>query len=356
MKTKLVYVLTCSPNDDYIEQALIAVWSARYHNPDVHIVLLTDNLTDGLLTGKRGEVLNYISEKIVISFDNDKNMHYRSRWLKTKVREFVRGNILFVDCDTICCRSIEEIDEFTCEVGAVGDNNTLFKEDLYKDDTVRMVSPLCDISNEDYYYSSGVIYCKDTKKAYELFALWHQFWLEGVTQFGIKFDQPSLAKANIELNHLITPIDGVYNCVLYTQNVFLQQAAILHVSKFPQTSYLFKPKVIRILREQGIVTWLAQLITKCHTTYLPYDYHLKKATTRQRFQWIQDIAYGARMYGKHVDSSFDEWSFGVAIESLIKHLFAFHMYRIGAFLWLQWKFMNVRKKNDLLPNVCAKVL
>lgn len=54
MKTKLVYVLTCAPDKNYIEQAHMAIWSARYHNPDATIVLIVDDKTDALLTGKRG--------------------------------------------------------------------------------------------------------------------------------------------------------------------------------------------------------------------------------------------------------------------------------------------------------------
>ena len=64
MVTKLVYVLTCSPEKHYIEQALIAVFSARHWNPDAYIVLLVDDKTDALLVGKRSELLDYVSEKI----------------------------------------------------------------------------------------------------------------------------------------------------------------------------------------------------------------------------------------------------------------------------------------------------
>ena len=79
MKAKLVYVLTCSPEGNYIEQAVLATFSARYHNPSAHIVLIVDNKTDELISDGRDEVLKYISEKVVIPFDEDKTMMYRSR-------------------------------------------------------------------------------------------------------------------------------------------------------------------------------------------------------------------------------------------------------------------------------------
>ena len=80
MKTRLVYVLTCAPEGCFIEQALLAIWSARYHNPSAHIILIVDDKTDGLITGGRNELLKYISEKTVIPFDDDKPMVYRSYW------------------------------------------------------------------------------------------------------------------------------------------------------------------------------------------------------------------------------------------------------------------------------------
>ena len=83
MQTKLVYVLTCAPEATYIEQALISIWSARYHNPDAHIVLLVDDLTNQLLVGKRAEVLEYVTEKVVVELPAEMNVVNRSRWIKT---------------------------------------------------------------------------------------------------------------------------------------------------------------------------------------------------------------------------------------------------------------------------------
>ena len=124
MKTKLVYVLTCSPDDHYIEQALMAVYSARHWNPDAHIVLLVDDLTDKLLINQRADIISYVSEKIVIPFDTQSlSMADRSRLIKTAVRNFISGDFLFFDCDTITQKPLKEIDSFKCEVGAVPESH-----------------------------------------------------------------------------------------------------------------------------------------------------------------------------------------------------------------------------------------
>lgn len=354
MKTKLVYVLTCAPEATYIEQALMAIWSARYHNPDAHIVLIVDDKTDVLLTGKRAEILNYISEKIVIPFEDESlTPMYRSRWIKTQVRELISGDFLFVDSDTICCRNLKEIDNFTCEIGAAADNNVLFTEDAFRDNTIQQAAPICDLSNEQYYFSSGVLFCQDTPAVHELFVLWHKYWRDGVDK-GINIDQPAFAKANIEMGHIIQPIDDVYNCVLYTQNSYLADAVILHVSRFPQMSFLFKPNVLALIREKGITPWLSDLILHVHSTYLPYDYSIKHSSCAVRRGWVKDIAYAAKLYYRYIDTSFDEWSFKSGIAPFVKRCYQLHCFRLGSWIWLEYKRFQLRNKNNLRANICLK--
>ena len=161
MKTKLVYVLTCAPEATYIEQALISIWSARYHNPDAHIVLLVDDKTNDLLVGKRAEVLEYVTEKVVIPFeDANATMMYRSRWIKTQVRQLVKGDFMFVDCDTVVNKSLEEIDGVEAEAAAVPESNLPiadFHPSLYESMEENAKKIGWNIAGEEYYYSSGLI-------------------------------------------------------------------------------------------------------------------------------------------------------------------------------------------------------
>ena len=214
MKTKLVYVLTCAPEGNFIEQALLAIWSARYHNPSAHIILITDDKTDGVISDGRDEILKYVSEKIVIPFEGDKTMVYRSRWIKTSARKLVDGDFLFVDCDTVTTRSLEEIDSLGCMAGAVPDSHLKVEDfgDALREASKAKVAPLgIDLDKEEYYFSSGVLYVKDTPETHLLYDQWHSIWEQGVRN-GVNIDQPSLAKANIEAGHLIERIDDRYNC------------------------------------------------------------------------------------------------------------------------------------------------
>ena len=245
MKTKLIYVLTCAPEATYIEQALMSIWSARHWNPNAHIVLIVDDKTDSLLTGKRGEILKYISEKIVVPFEDEQlTPMFRSRWIKTQVRQMIDGDFLFVDCDTICQRPLDDIDTFECEVGAVLESHLRVDEycdSLYKSAKNATMVLGVDINEEELYFSSGVILVRDTQKAHRLYELWHQYWKNGIEK-GLKIDQPALAKANREVGHVITKIPDSYNCILFTRPPFVRDAHILHIAAYQNPSFLFTEK------------------------------------------------------------------------------------------------------------------
>lgn len=352
MKTKLVYVLTCAPEATYIEQALMAVWSARHWNPDAHIVLLTDNLTNDLLVGKRGELQNYISEKIVVPFeDENATMMYRSRWIKTSVRQLIQGDFLFIDCDTICCRNLSSIDDFTCEIGAVGDNNTPFQLDKFKKDTEKIVLKVnCDISREQYYFSSGVVYCKDTDNTHKFYAMWHQYWKNGVADAKVNIDQPSFAKANIELNHIIMSLPNEYNNVIYTQNPTIPDSYILHACG--HGPFIFFKSSLKYLKDNGLSSWICDRILNVHSTYLPFDYYIKHSSIIERAKWIIEVPKSICYYYKYCNKKFDEWELKISTKSMVLFLFKVHCYHVGFALWLLSRRISLKNKK-ISPNICT---
>ena len=235
MRTKLVYILTCNPEATYIEQTLISIWSTRCYNPNAHIVLIVDNRTNQLLVGTRAEILNYITEKIVIKFeDENTTMMYRSRYIKTQVRNLVPGDLLFIDSDTIINHSLSEIDNCLYEVAAVPESHlpiTQFHLSLYQSMNENAQKIGWNPEQEQLYFSSGVIYARDTPIAHQLFKLWHQYWVDGLSK-EVKIDQPSLAKANIECGHVIQCINDKWNCIMFTYPRWAKDAYILHFSAF----------------------------------------------------------------------------------------------------------------------------
>ena len=295
MKTKLVYVLTCAPEATYIEQALMAVYSARHWNPDATIVLLTDDLTSAILhaDGPRGEILQYVSEEIVIAFEADKSMLYRSRWIKTKARELVKGDMLFVDCDTICCKPLDDVDKFECEAGAVLESHLPIAELNEKmqrgiEENAQKVG--WSIKDEQYYFSSGVIYAKEVPMAHKLYQCWHDKWLDGVSK-GINIDQPTFAYANIQCGHVVEMIPDSYNCILFTEPQHTRAAHILHIASYRNPSVLFKEPTLIKIRQNGLDDKLKELVLNPCESFLPFDYDILHSSIFERVSWLKYISF-----------------------------------------------------------------
>ena len=357
MKTKLVYVLTCAPDKHYIEQALMSVWSARHWNSDAHIVLMVDDLTDKLLVGKRAEILDYISEKIVVSFDNASlSMMYRSRFIKTSVRQRIEGDFLFIDCDTITCKSLADIDNFIVEVGAVLESHLLVKDycdGLYKK-TVEVTSKIgVDIDAEGSYFSSGVLYVRDTPQTRRFYEMWHQYWIDSQA-VGVSFDQPSLAKTNRDCGHVIKCIPDTYNCILFTMNNFTEQAHILHVASYRNPCFLFTDRVFDLLEKNGLPEWIKEALQHPCYFMFPFDYSVRYSTLRKRLSWVKHISRTASAINRNLPGLIDDIPMQSSLRGKVMWMLHHGCYYMGASTWMLWKRRQVLRKRDLKDNICRK--
>ena len=314
MKTKLVYVLTCAEDATYIEQALISIWSARYHNSDAHIVLIVDNLTNQLLVGNRAEVLEYVTEKVVIPFeDANATMMYRSRWIKTQVRQLVKGDLLFIDCDTICCSSLNEIDDYKASIAMVPDEHMNICD--YPDSVILPLVEVAkklgyDILVEKCYFNSGVIYAKDQSNVCKLWNHWHQIWLEGEKK-GIKADQPSLGKANIICNHIIQCLPDIWNTLIYMNPSFVSKGKILHFWNFRNKSFIFARPFLEYIKKNGLTDYAKICILNPINTILPFDNILTRCSIWEYFRFAKIIREQRKLYSANVDAMFYDFPWSV---------------------------------------------
>ena len=336
MQTKLVYVLTCAPEATYIEQALISIWSARYHNPDAHIVLLVDDLTNQLLVGKRAEVLEYITEKVVIPFeDANASMMYRSRWIKTSVRQLIEGDFLFIDCDTVVAQTLADADDIECEIGAVLDTHRPVSALQYSE-RINLVkfAAACnwDFSGVERYYSSGVLYVKDTENTHKFYQLWHKNYLHS-SQCGVNIDQISMEKASQEVP-IVSDIADTWNTIMFIRPKFIEQAKIIHFASLNNNSFLFSKRVLQYIRENGLTPYIKHYILHPMDSYVPY---MKKYYTGVAiWSTIREIAMGVKQYTKHIDRNLTDLTIPLRVGKLVKKLFSVQLYYTGAILWMFW--------------------
>ena len=272
MTTKILYVLVCNPSDFYLEQAYISVFSARLHNPYLDVELLTDRTTADSFGewGSFGELFQSLFSRIyTIDLDPAFSTLKRSRILKTGMRNYVEGDFLYVDSDTLVGPMQDRLDTLPYSLAACADTHCAFLDHPHRMATVHLCKKIGhDVSSEPFYFNGGVMLVRDTPENAQFFSLWQRVYLEG-SQKGIFQDQPSLSFVNLRCGRPIAPLDGYWNCQIQHGVRFLKDAFVVHyvctnVGTGPQDSLflLNNRSVLQRIREKGEMTEDVQEVAK----------------------------------------------------------------------------------------------
>lgn len=240
MRTKIVYVVTSDETDVYLEQALLSVFSLRKHNPDAYVELVVDQDTDATIVGKREEILKYIDNKVVVNVPEEYNKVCRSRWIKTSLRQHIKGNFLFIDTDTIITDNLSEIDSFQGNLGAVIDAHVpiyLRKDSKYIEEIKKnAIEEGWKCSDEIPFFNSGVFFVNDTVESYEFFSYWHETWADFYKRYGRHIDQAPLGATNEKFRYIIKELSGTWNCQIARSGIsYLSNAKIMHYLAYDGT-------------------------------------------------------------------------------------------------------------------------
>ena len=267
---KFVYALISSGKDYYTEQAVISMHSLRLHNPDCHITLVTDEATLNTFTDNRSLIKNYVTEMITLDVPADFTPTQKSRYIKTSLRQNVKGDFMYLDNDTVVTASLAELQQLECEMGAILDchgmagRNGQLKQ--YLEHTGKA------FWNYDYYFNGGVWYVKDTERVHRFFRDWHRIWDEERVKYGLSIDQPAFAQANVANDFLITEISGIYNCQIVASGSkkIICKAKVLHYFSEIKTDYfpLKEERILKSVRDTGINDEVAYIIENPLTALL----------------------------------------------------------------------------------------
>lgn len=238
MKTKIVYVLVSNTNDCYYEQLLISLYSLRLYNPNTIVEVVTDSVTKSSLVGPRTDLIKYINDILTIDLPDFLSPFEKSRFLKTRLREYISGDFLYIDTDTVVCGDLSGIDSVKGDIAAVYDKNRklpLSKLSGWPYDIAKKIGFASDISGEPYF-NGGVILAKDTTKAHLFYDEWHKYWTI-CKERGVSTDQTALCLANKCLGHIISSMESKWNCQINADGLLCSNdALIIHYfsNKYPQ--------------------------------------------------------------------------------------------------------------------------
>lgn len=258
MKTKIVYILSSTENDYYLEQTMISLYSLKMHNPESHVILIVDERTEKSITGTRKNIMQYVDEIKVIKVPTKFNQIQTSRYLKTSLYSYIDDDYLFIDGDTIICDNISDIDNIKNPISAVLDIHMPLSNHQRKKSIIKWANKIGWEIKNDEYYNSGVMKVNKSQIAQILYENWHHEWLINSDK-GFPRDQPSLGKVNEELGGIISPLADIWNCQIIDNGLcFILNANIIHYfssahNKTNACPYLFgNLKIYEAIRKDGM--------------------------------------------------------------------------------------------------------
>lgn len=210
MKTKIVYVLVSDETDYFYEMVLLSLYSFRLYHPKDTVESVMDEATYERLVDKNATILNDVTP-IVVSIPSEYSQMQRSRYLKTQLRQIVKGDFLYLDCDTLVCDSLEEIDYTVADVAMASD---LTRKRFPISCSERFKQAGFNGLEDEPYYNSGVFFSRENDIACEFFDKWHCLWKESVSR-GVSQDQPALCQANVYSSYIVKELDVMWNSQLF---------------------------------------------------------------------------------------------------------------------------------------------
>ena len=230
MKTQIVYALIASEHDYFIEELWCSIYSLRLYEPDREVRVCCDAPTSRRID-LFPELKRLITEVVVIPIPNDcKCAKLKSREIKTSVRLYINGKYLFVDTDTVFCGSLEYIDNLSFDIAAVKEYHLPLSKSPFKHIVISNIRDIFneDVSQEDGWHNSGVIYVADNELTHEFYKQWNSNWRYSALKKNMSQDEPALMKTDKDFGYVINELPDEFNCQPAMSVKYLADAKIIH--------------------------------------------------------------------------------------------------------------------------------
>ncbi len=202
----------------------VAILTLRLVHTDASISLLVDLPTEKLIDDAY-PVLRDVVNNLVAVDSGIQDGAASSRYLKTKMRDLLDGDLLFLDIDTLVLRDLTPLWDHDSVISGVHDDNTLggnFDSRLTEGfKTLGWPAP------KEPYLNSGVMFWRDNPDGRRLGEAWYRFWLESRQVMG-DTDQPALHRAMVETGVSLKLLPQDYNQKVRDTPRKLKRPAILH--------------------------------------------------------------------------------------------------------------------------------
>ena len=277
MESKIVYVLVSSEDDLYLEELWVSSYSLRHFHPKENVLVLSDKPTAERIS-QRSSLAALISEIKIISVPESYSGKFRSREIKTSIRNLIDGDFLFIDTDTVITQPLCDDDFLTVRnIAMVPELHGPFNNHLFYDYTCRDVKRIFDVDVTDspYWFNSGCMFVRDNTFSREFFDRWNKNWKHSAFNKGNSSDQRALLCTDKSYGYTIECLPDVYNCQVAMSIQYFFDAKIVHFwhmrnSFTPDLDYspFCSKKIYKQIRHDNTITdETANTILHCKSSF-----------------------------------------------------------------------------------------
>jgi hypothetical protein len=192
------------------------------------------------------------------------------------MRDYIGGDFLYIDCDTIISGDLSAIDDLKIELGAVPDAHSGFNSGYGNRPYVLSVIKRIGFTfspEPAYHFNGGLVFSRDTPLSRGFFKEWHKLWQISMSK-GISTDMPSLNQANINCNECIRAMDGIWNCQITNGGLqYLANSKIIHYfsSNKQENPYLLANEtVFENVRKNGLTEHIRDKLKNPKALFAPH--------------------------------------------------------------------------------------
>ena len=221
------YVLASDGGSEHRNMCLVSARVLRHVDRAARIGLLCDPQSAEAAHGA-GVRLADVFDEVEVRETGGSTPMLRSRELKLGLRGFVRGDICYLDSDTLLVEPIREMPRAVTGVGMAYDGWWHLRGAV--DAPPQVESMYAQIGwpfPPPRYFNGGVIFWRDNATAHQFAAAWAAAWAVSV-RAGIPLDQMALAHTDRELGGVIDVLPHRYNAQVGVWPGAARNAAIWH--------------------------------------------------------------------------------------------------------------------------------
>jgi hypothetical protein len=210
----------------YADMGAVAALAVRRLHPQARIILVTDEPT-ACAIDHHSHALGKIVTEIVVRPTGADDPVVSSRYLRTVLRELLKGDYLYLDSDAVAVRPLDHGWPKRADLAMARDWNERGLPPTALPIIEKLRAKLAWEFRPDRYLNAGVMFVRDTPGAHAFYGEWHRRWKQTLS-LGIREDQWSLNSASAAGLATIAILPDRDNWVTHSTALLRGRARIFH--------------------------------------------------------------------------------------------------------------------------------